>query len=69
MYRNRNLYEELPTIYGAMASWRLSKDVRPIILVDWSTLKADNSLHLLSASLPSLAGVCRSTKRCILSRF
>lgn len=51
---NRNLHEELPAVYQAMAHWRLSKDVRPIILVDWSALKADNSLHLLSASLPSL---------------
>jgi hypothetical protein len=50
---NRKLHEEIPTIYGAMAHWRLAPNSHPVILVDWSPVKDDNSLHALSASLPS----------------
>jgi hypothetical protein len=51
---NMKLFGQASTIYGAMARWRLSGQERPVILVDWSPLKEDNSLHLLSACLPSL---------------
>jgi hypothetical protein len=67
---NCKLHTQLPTVYHAMARWRLNKDVRPNILVDWSTLKTDNSLHLLSASLPSLGqSLPLYTRRCIPSRY
>lgn len=51
---NNKLQAEAMDVYGAMAMWRLKGQERPIILIDWSPLKEDNSLHLLSAYLPSL---------------
>lgn len=51
---NEHLYSEIPIIYRALATWRLSSQERPVLLVDWSPLKQDNSLHALSATLPSL---------------
>jgi hypothetical protein len=43
----------------------LARIDEPVILIDWSDLKADQSLHLLRASLP-VGG--RSTKKCIRRR-
>ena len=50
---NVNLYGELPIIYGAMTRWLVAPNSRPVILVDWSPIKDDNALQLLTASLPS----------------
>jgi hypothetical protein len=50
---NVNLYGELPIIYGAMTRWLVAPNSRPVILVDWSPIKDDNTLQLLTASLPS----------------
>lgn len=51
---NNKLHAEAIEVYKAMAMWRLKGQERPIILIDWSPLKDDNSLHLLSSYLPSL---------------
>lgn len=51
---NKLLQAEAVDVYRAMAAWRLGGQERAIVLVDWSPLKKDNSLHLLSAYLPSL---------------
>src|SRR5512139_1969961 len=51
---NKHLFDEIPLIYRALALWRIGHKERPIILVDWSPLTKDNSLHALTASLPSL---------------
>lgn len=51
---NEHLFDEIPLIYRALALWRIGHQERPIILVDWSPLTKDNSLHALTASLPSL---------------
>jgi len=40
------------TIYAALARKLLSGVLEPLIVIDWSDLKADQSLHLLRASLP-----------------
>jgi hypothetical protein len=37
--------------YGGLARW-LVRQRRPVILVDWSDLKADQSLHVLRAAVP-----------------
>ncbi len=48
---NRHLAQEAERFYAAMARW-LIRGARPIIVVDWSDLKADGSLHLLRAGIP-----------------
>lgn len=49
---NRHLQREAGSIYGALCRVLLARITEPVILVDWSDLKADQSLHLLRASLP-----------------
>lgn len=49
---NRHLQREAPMIYAALCRRVLAGIAEPLILVDWSDLKADQSLHLLRASLP-----------------
>lgn len=51
---NAHLHAEIPVVYRALAHWLLRGLARPILLVDWSPLKEDNSLHALTASLPGL---------------
>ena len=43
----------MPThsIYAALCRVVLARIAEPMILIDWSDLKADQSLHLLRASL------------------
>jgi hypothetical protein len=48
---NGNLQREASTFYGALCRVLLAKVREPLILVDWSDLKADQSVHLLRASL------------------
>lgn len=48
---NAHLYSERERIYAGMAHW-LVRTARPIIVVDWSDLKADRSWHLLRAAVP-----------------
>jgi len=48
---NGNLQRETSTFYGALCRVLLARVKEPLILVDWSDLKADQSLHLLRASL------------------
>jgi hypothetical protein len=40
------------TFYAALARVLLAAIAEPLIVIDWSDLKADQSLHLLRASLP-----------------
>ena len=49
---NRHLQHEVASIYAALCRVLLAGIGEPLILVDWSDLKADRSLHLLRASLP-----------------
>lgn len=49
---NRHLQGQARTIYAALARKLLSGVLEPLIVIDWSDLKADQSLHLLRASLP-----------------
>ena len=49
---NRHLQREAGTIYAALCRVLLARIADPVILVDWSDLKADQSLHLLRAALP-----------------
>ena len=49
---NRHLQQEAGSIYGALCRVLLARIAEPVILVDWSDLKADQSLHLLRAALP-----------------
>lgn len=49
---NRRLQGEARSIYAALCRVTLAQIKEPLILVDWSDLKADQSLHLLGASLP-----------------
>lgn len=49
---NRHLQHEARSIYAALCRVTLARIAEPIILIDWSDLKADQSLHLLRASLP-----------------
>ena len=49
---NRRLQQEAGSIYGALCRVLLARIPDPVILVDWSDLKADQSLHLLRAALP-----------------
>lgn len=48
---NRHLYAERERIYASMARWLLGCE-RPVIVVDWSDLKADKSWCLLRAAVP-----------------
>ena len=48
---NRHLHAEREHIYTAMARW-LVRSKQPIIIIDWSDLKADRSWHLLRAAMP-----------------
>jgi Transposase DDE domain len=48
---NRHLYAERHSIYLALCQLTVGRIPEPVILVDWSDLKADQSLHLLRASL------------------
>ena len=49
---NRHLQGQARTIYAALARKLLRGLAAPLIVIDWSDLKADQSLHLLRASLP-----------------
>lgn len=49
---NRRLQSEARSIYAAVCRVTLARLAEPVILIDWSDLKADRSLHLLRASLP-----------------
>jgi hypothetical protein len=48
---NDHLHAERERIYTGMARW-LVKTARPLIVIDWSDLKADRSWHLLRAGVP-----------------
>jgi hypothetical protein len=48
---NPHLMKESERFYAAMARW-LVRSPRPIIVIDWSDLKVDGSLHLLQAGIP-----------------
>jgi len=47
---NRHLHSEQTALYAAMAR-RLIRGTQPLIVVDWSALKQDESLHVLRAGL------------------
>ena len=47
---NPHLHGELQLLYQQIARWCV-RSAEPVIVVDWSTLKADESLHLLRAAL------------------
>jgi len=49
---NVHLQAEAKRIYAGLARMLLTGVVEPLIVVDWSDLKEDQSLHLLRASLP-----------------
>jgi len=49
---NRHLQREAQSIYAALCRVVSARISEPLILIDWSDLKADQSLHLLRASLP-----------------
>jgi hypothetical protein len=49
---NGHLQQEAGSIYGALWRVLLARIAEPVILVDWSDLKADQALHLLRAALP-----------------
>jgi hypothetical protein len=49
---NRHLQRDAKGIYGALAQVLLAGVTEPLIVVDWSDLKEDQSLHLLRASVP-----------------
>ncbi len=49
---NRHLQREARSIYAALCRVSLARTREPVIVIDWSDLKADQSLHLLRASLP-----------------
>lgn len=48
---NRHLHAERERVYADMARWLLRGD-RPIIVIDWSDLKADKTWCLLRAAVP-----------------
>lgn len=48
---NRHLHAERKRIHAAMVRW-LVRSEQPVIIVDWSDLKADRSWHLLRATMP-----------------
>ena len=49
---NTRLQGEARSVYAALCRITLARIREPLILVDWSDLKADQSLHLLRAALP-----------------
>jgi hypothetical protein len=49
---NRHLQGDSYAIYGALARMLLNGVAEPLIVIDWSDLKEDQSVHLLRASLP-----------------
>ncbi len=49
---NRHLHRDAKHIYAALARMLLAGVAEPLIVIDWSDLKADQSLHLLRASVP-----------------
>lgn len=50
LMRSPVLTRERGSLYQAMAQW-LIREARPLIVVDWSDLKADGSFNLLGAGL------------------
>lgn len=48
---NRHLHAEREQVYAGMAQW-LVRGAHPVIIVDWSDLKADQSWHVLRAAVP-----------------
>jgi hypothetical protein len=48
---NVHLHGVVEHFYGGLARW-LVRQPQPVILVDWSDLKADQSLHVLRAAVP-----------------
>lgn len=48
---NRHLHAEREHIHAAMVRWLVRSD-QPVIIVDWSDLKADRSGHVLRAAIP-----------------
>lgn len=48
---NHHLHAEREHIHAAMVRW-LVRSHQPVIIVDWSDLKADRSWHLLRAAIP-----------------
>ncbi len=48
---NRHLHREREQIYADMARWLLRSE-RPVIVIDWSDLKADKAWCLLRAAVP-----------------
>lgn len=48
---NRHLHAEREAIYGGMARWLL-RSKHPVIVIDWSDLKADKAWCLLRAAVP-----------------
>jgi hypothetical protein len=49
---NRHLQRDSRAIYGALGRMLLAGVAEPLIVIDWSDLKRDQSLHLLRASVP-----------------
>jgi len=49
LLRNPHLHAEREPLYAGMARWLLQCE-RPVIIVDWSELKADLSWHVLRAA-------------------
>lgn len=49
---NTRLHGEARSVYAALCRITLARLREPLIVVDWSDLKADQSLHLLRAALP-----------------
>jgi Transposase DDE domain len=49
---NRHLQVQARALYGALAQTLVRRVPTPLIVIDWSDLKADQSVHLLRASLP-----------------
>ncbi len=49
---NAHLQRDAKGIYAALARQLLAGVAEPLIVIDWSDLKEDQSLHLLRASLP-----------------
>jgi hypothetical protein len=48
---NSHLHAERERIYASMARWPV-RSKQPVIVIDWSDLKADRSWHLLRAAIP-----------------
>jgi hypothetical protein len=48
---NPHLHDEREQLYGGMAGWLLRSE-RPVIVIDWSDLKADKAWCLLRAAVP-----------------